>query len=163
MVEETLRQFVREKGLVEQVQASLLKSPERSQQVAAVHAGNDRRHELSQRARVIPVEQMPSLSRQLQDCGQSTQRLLGKFRYREIAESAGHLASIEKQAKIRRRNARRNLGVLFLHIIGNQPVVLFSAELGEIPPGAETGDAQQPAVAFRRLFARSSRRSIHPY
>ena len=64
---------------------------------------------------------------------------LGKFRDGEVPQIARHLAGIQKKSYIRRRNARRNSVRFLLHIIGNEPVVLLRAELGEVSPGADRG------------------------
>src|ERR1700675_4572502 len=99
---------------------------------------------------------------QPRDSFQSAQSLLREFRHRDIAESASHLARVKEQAKICGRNARCNLRVLSLDIVGNQRVMLFRAELGKIPPSAKRGYAKQPSIALRSLLARSSRGPVQP-
>ena len=51
-----------------------------------------------------------------------------EFRNRQVAELTRHLARIEQEAEIGRRDAGGDLGRLFLHVVGNQPVVFLVAE-----------------------------------
>ena len=89
-----------------------------------------------------PSQRVDRLTRELQHLGN-----------REVSQFARGLPRIQQQSKIGRRNARRNRGRLFLHIVGNQPVVLLSAELREIAPGANCGATEEEFVFFRRFIA----------
>ncbi|PYV80967.1 MAG: hypothetical protein DMG93_17055 [Acidobacteria bacterium] len=62
--------------------------------------------------------------------------LFGELRNTEIAERARHLPRVQKKSNVCRRDPRRYNKGIFLHVIGNQPVVLLGAELSEVAPGA---------------------------
>ena len=94
---------------------------------------------------------------------QSTKRLLGEFRNRQKAKFTGHLAGVQEKTQVGGRHASRDRRRFFLHIVGDEPVVFFGAELSEIPPGPERGSAQKQLVFFRGLAPQRPRRQIEPH
>ncbi len=163
MIGQAIRQLLLQQRTMQKIQTSLLQGPQRCHQVAAVHGGNEPGPKRFERARVIPVEQVAVRSRKLRHGGQSSQGLLGKFRDGQKSEFASHLAGVQKKAQVGGRNARRDGGRFFLHIVRNQPVVLLGAELGEVSPGAERGAAKKQLVLVGSFVAHRARRQVQPH
>lgn len=69
--------------------------------------------------------------------GQSSLRQDRQFRDCQVSKLNRNLPCIEQETEIGRRNPRCNRGRFFLNVVGDQPVVLFGAELGEVPPGVK--------------------------
>ena len=67
---------------------------------------------------------------------------VSQFRSREVTKRARHLARIEKESEIGGRDSARDAGRILLHVVGNQPVMFFGAELGEIAPDAQRRKVQ---------------------
>src|SRR5579864_6139678 len=92
---------------------------------------------------------MPAILPETRHTCQCAERLFRKFGHREISELTCNLPRVQKEAKVCRRNSSCNSGGLFLHIIGNQPVMLFRAELREIAPGVERCLAKENQIIPR--------------
>src|SRR5579871_5036911 len=91
------------------------------------------------------------------NAGKSSKRALRLHRHlwkREISEFAGDLLRIEEQSQICGRYARCNGRRLFLHVIRNEPVVLFGAILREITPRKERATPEEVDFFPQQFFAR---------
>ena len=102
MVGQAFSQLPLQQRTMQKIETTMLQSPERCHQVAAVHGGNKPGRKRLESARVIPVQQVSTLPRNLGHCRQSAQRLFGKFRNGEKSELASHLAGIEEKTQVRR-------------------------------------------------------------
>src|ERR1700686_875634 len=105
---------------------------------------------------------MASMLLHLLHCRQCLKRLPDKFRDRQIAKFTRDLSRIQEKSKVRRRDTSSYFPVFLLHIIRDQPIMLFRAVLRVIPPDAERRRTQQPSIAFRRLPPRRARRTVEP-
>src|SRR4029079_3415737 len=94
---------------------------------------------------------------------QGPQALFGEFRNRQTTKLAGRLAGIQKKAQVGGRNACRDGGRFFLHIIRDQPVVFLGTELGEIAPGAKRRPLQKQFVLVGSFAAQGPRRQVQPH
>src|SRR6516225_8954140 len=63
-----------------------------------------------------------------------------------MAGFSRHVARIEKQPQIGRRNPLSHLPIVFLDVVGDKPVVGFIAEVSEVAPGAQQNVAQKQFV-----------------
>src|SRR5438045_5086429 len=88
---------------------------------------------------------------------------VNKFLRSEIAEFAGYLARIQKQTYVGWRNSGCHNPWFFLHVVGDEPIVFVSAELGKVPPGADCGATQKHFVFIRGFSVRKPRWPVQPY
>src|SRR5579863_9619740 len=88
--------------------------------------------------------------------------LFSKFRRCEITEFASHLARVEKKTEIGWRNTGCDFGGFLLHIVWNQPMMFFSAELSEVSPDVQRFETEEPSIFLRCWLAQSPRRPVQP-
>ena len=81
-------------------------------------------------------------------------------RHGQVAELAGDLARIQQETEISGRDASGNSGRLLLHIVGDKPVVLFSAERGIVAPDVQGNAAQEMSVARADFLVQRTRRPV---
>ncbi len=163
MIGQAFRQLFLQQRTLQKVQTALLQGPQRSHQVAAVHRRNEAGPQRLERAGVVPVEQVAARSRKLRHGGQSTKGLFGEFRHGQEAKLAGHLAGVQKKSQVGGRHAAGDSRRLFLHIVRDQPIVLFRAELGEISPGPERGSTKKQFVLVGCFTSHGPRRQVEPH
>src|SRR5690348_9866348 len=94
--------------------------------------------------------------------GESATSLFSELLDRQIAEFACNLACVQQKAEVRRRDSCSDKIRLFLHVIGNQPVVLFGAELCKIAPGADRGAMKEKYFLFGSMLPGLLWRKIQP-
>src|SRR5438045_2222697 len=163
MIEESIGEFTPQNRLIEQVQAALLKGPKRSCQISAIYGGNEERRKRLKRLRVVPVVKMPAMPWHFADGAERMRCFLHKFSRSQIAKFACHLTHIQKKSDICRRNARGDFERLFLNVVRNEPVVLFSTELRKIPAGTDRCAPKEESVFFRNLGLRHECRAVEPF
>ena len=136
---------------MQKVQTALLQCPQRRYQVAAIHGRNEPGPQRFESARVIPVEPVAVRLRKLGHGGQGPKGLFREFGNGQKAKLAGRLASVQKKAQVGRGHASRHDCGFFLHIVRDQPMMLFRTELGKIPPGPER-DSRKKQLVFVGCF-----------
>src|ERR1700720_2406332 len=104
---------------------------------------------------------MASMFGQSRHSAQSSLREAGEFRDGEISKLAGDLARIQQKAEIGGRNTSGDCGRLFLHIIGDQPVMLFGTEFRKISPNVQ-GRATKKEHVLAWKFIAAGRGFVEP-
>src|SRR5579875_204804 len=132
-VERTLPQ----NGLMQAGQASLLQRPQRSDEIAAINAGYKLVAERLQREIVVPIQEMAEMARQFFDRAQGLLCERSKLRHGQVAEFERCLARVEQEPEIGGRYALRDPVWGLLDVVRYEPVIVFAAELGEVPPSAQ--------------------------
>src|SRR2546430_16820817 len=106
---------------------------------------------------------MPTMPGHHANRAQGPECLLDKLSRSQISKFTSHLTHIQEKPDVGRRNAGGNLVRVFLNVVGNEPVVLLSAELGKIAPGADSGAPQEEAGLFRNLGLRQESGTLQPF
>src|SRR5579864_2673665 len=162
MINEALRQLRAKNRLLQQILATLLKSPQRRNQVSAIHRRHELRRQWPKRASVIPVIKVAAVAAHATHGGQSLSGQLREFRHREISKLAGDLAGVEQKSDVRWRDPPSHAIRFFLHVVRDQPVVFLGAEFGEVAPGADRRAVQEKLIFLRSFSLRGSRWKIEP-
>ncbi len=106
-------------------------------EIPAVHTGDIKRRERLERARVIPVVEMPAIAFQLSHCRQRLIGALQELAGGDVTKIVRRKIGQQRDADVRGTGARRDdRGGMFLEIIGREPVLFGVAEHFEIAPGA---------------------------
>ena len=120
-----------------------------SRKVAAVHTGNIERKERSQRARVIPVVEMPAMPFESLHGGEGVLRASNQAAHRKIPKIPGGQIGEQRQAHVRGRGARGDRrGGNFLKIVRRQPVLLRGDKGFEKMPRLAGGASAETSIAL---------------
>jgi hypothetical protein len=115
-----------------------------AREIAAVHARDVARKQRLERARVIPIIEMPAVPFEALHRGEGILGPLDQQADREIAEVAGGEVREQRQPHVGGRRARgHDRTGHFLEVVGGQPVFLGRDEGFKEPPGLAGGLAEE--------------------
>ena len=148
---------------VGQRQQALAQGQQMAGEVAAIDGGDVARTQRLQRAGVVPVVEMPAISRQRLQCAQRGGSARQQRACADVAKVAGGQIGQQGQSDIGRRSAMRDgLRRVFLHIVWRQPVVFGAGEGLEECPGAPRQASEKRILGRREFGAHAFARPAQP-
>ena len=141
--------------LLEQFSQSGAECEQVAREIAAVHAGNIKRQQRSERSRLIPIVEMPAMPFEPLHRGKGAFCSLDQLAHRQIPKISGGQIGEQRQTHVRGRGARGNgRNGNFLKIVRGQPVLLGGDKGFKKMPRLAGGTSEKGQLLSRQIRCR---------